>query len=48
MGFPKELVEQRRGVIPRRVGVVAQSCNVRALNAQTSEQEWWCRVHGGP
>jgi hypothetical protein len=48
MGFSRELVEQRRGVIPRRVGVVAQSCNVKALNAQMSEQERWCRVREGP
>jgi hypothetical protein len=32
-------VEQRRGVIPRCVGVVEQSCGVRALNAWTWEQE---------
>jgi hypothetical protein len=33
MGSPRELAEQRRGVIPRRV--VAQLCHVRALNART-------------
>jgi hypothetical protein len=33
MGSPRELAEQRRGVIPRRV--VAQLCRVRALNART-------------
>jgi hypothetical protein len=41
MVFPRGSVEQRRGVIPRRVKVVAQSCCVRALNAQTCEQERW-------
>jgi hypothetical protein len=30
---PRELAEQRRGVIPRRV--MAQLCSVRALNART-------------
>jgi hypothetical protein len=39
MVSPKEWVEQRRGVIPRRVRVVAQSCGVRALNARMCEQE---------
>jgi hypothetical protein len=39
MVFPSELVEQRRGVIPRRVRVVAQSYDVRALNARAHEQE---------
>jgi hypothetical protein len=31
--LPRESVEQRQDVIPKRVGVVAQSCGVRALNA---------------
>jgi hypothetical protein len=35
MGSPRELAEQRRGVIPRRVKVVARPCGVRALNART-------------
>jgi hypothetical protein len=39
MVFPKESVEQRRGVIPKRARVVAQSCGVRALNARVCEQE---------
>jgi hypothetical protein len=39
MVFPREWVEQRRGVIPKRVGVVAQSYGVRASNARTCEQE---------
>jgi hypothetical protein len=39
MAFPRESVEQRRGVIPRRVRVVAQSCGIRALNARAREQE---------
>jgi hypothetical protein len=39
MAFPRESVEQHRGVIPRRVRVVAQSCGGRALNARTREQE---------
>jgi hypothetical protein len=34
---PRELAEQRRGVIPRRV--VAQLCRVRALNARTHVRE---------
>jgi hypothetical protein len=37
MGSPRELVEQRRGVIPRRV--VARPCCVRALNAHTRVRE---------
>jgi hypothetical protein len=48
MVFPRELVEQRRDGIPRRVRVVAQSSGVRTLNAQTCEQERRCRVRGGP
>jgi hypothetical protein len=36
---PRELVEQRRGVIPRRVRVVARPCGVRALNARTHGRE---------
>jgi hypothetical protein len=39
----RELVEQRRGVIPRRV--MAQLCCVRALNARTRVQEQ-VRVRG--
>jgi hypothetical protein len=34
---PRELVEQRRGVIPRRV--MARFCCVRALNARTRVRE---------
>jgi hypothetical protein len=34
---PRELAEQRRGVIPRRV--MAQLCCVRALNARTRVRE---------
>jgi hypothetical protein len=47
-GIPQGLVEHRRGVIPRHVGVVAQSCDVRALNAQTCEQERGWRARGDP
>jgi hypothetical protein len=36
---PRELVEQHRGVIPRRVRVGARPCGVRALNARTPGQE---------
>jgi hypothetical protein len=39
MGSPRELAEQHRGVIPRRVRVVARPCGVRALNARTRGQE---------
>jgi hypothetical protein len=39
MGSPRESVEQRQGVIPRRVRVVVQSCGVRALNARTRGRE---------
>jgi hypothetical protein len=39
MAFPRESVEQRRGVIPRRVRVVVRSCGVRASNAHAREQE---------
>jgi hypothetical protein len=39
MVLPRESVEQRRGVIPRCVRVVAQSCGARALNARMREQE---------
>jgi hypothetical protein len=39
MVFPWEWVEQRRGMIPKRVRVVAQSYSVRALNAWMCEQE---------
>jgi hypothetical protein len=48
MAFPGEPVEQRRGVIPRRVRVMAQSCGVRALNAHAREREWGRRACGGP
>jgi hypothetical protein len=48
MVFPREWVEQRRGVIPRRVGVVAQSYGARELNARTCEQERGRRVRGDP
>jgi hypothetical protein len=41
-------VEQRRGVIPMRVRVVAQSCGVRALNARACEQERGRRACEGP
>jgi hypothetical protein len=37
MGSPRELAEQRRGVIPRRV--MARLCRVRALNARTRVRE---------
>jgi hypothetical protein len=37
MGSPRELVEQCRGVIPRRV--VARPCCVRVLNARTRVRE---------
>jgi hypothetical protein len=37
MGSPRELAEQRRGVIPRRV--MAWLCRVRALNARTCVRE---------
>jgi hypothetical protein len=47
MAFPRESVEQHRGVIPRHVRVVAQSCGVRALNARTREQERGRRARGG-
>jgi hypothetical protein len=43
-----ELVEQRLGVIPRRVGDGAQSCGVKALNAWACEQERACHVRGDP
>jgi hypothetical protein len=39
MASPRELAKQRRGVIPRRVRVVAQPCGVRALNARTCVRE---------
>jgi hypothetical protein len=39
MASPRELVEQRRGMIPRRVKVVARPCGVRALNARTRVRE---------
>jgi hypothetical protein len=40
MGSPRELAEQRRGVIPRRV--MARLCCVRALNARTRVREQVC------
>jgi hypothetical protein len=47
---PRELAEQRRGVIPRRV--VARLCCVRALNARTRVREqvrsWGNLERGGP
>jgi hypothetical protein len=39
MASPRELAEQRRGVIPRRVRVGARPCGVRALNARTRVRE---------
>jgi hypothetical protein len=39
MASPRELAEQRRGVIPRRVRVGARPCGVRALNARTRMRE---------
>jgi hypothetical protein len=39
MASPRELAEQRRGVIPRRVRVGARLCGVRALNARTRVRE---------
>jgi hypothetical protein len=44
MASPRELAKQRRGVIPRRVRVVARPCGVRALNARTCVRE---QVRGG-
>jgi hypothetical protein len=38
-GLPRELAKQRRGMIPRRVRVVAWPCRVRALNARTRVRE---------
>jgi hypothetical protein len=38
-GLPRELAKQRRGVIPRRVRVVAWPCGVRELNARTRVRE---------
>jgi hypothetical protein len=40
MGSPRELAEQRRGVIPGRV--MARLCCVRALNARTRMREQVC------
>jgi hypothetical protein len=34
-GLPRKKVKQCWGVIPRRIGVVARPCCVRALNART-------------
>jgi hypothetical protein len=48
MASPRESVEQRRGVIPRRVRVVARSCGVRALNVRAREQERGRRARRGP
>jgi hypothetical protein len=42
---PRELAEQHRGVIPRRV--MARLCHVRALNARTRMREQ-VRVRGNP
>jgi hypothetical protein len=39
MAFLRELAKQRRGMIPRRVRVVARPCCVRALNARTRVRE---------
>jgi hypothetical protein len=39
MASPRELAEQRRGVIPRHVRVGARPCGVRALNARTRVRE---------
>jgi hypothetical protein len=39
MASPRELARQRRGVIPRRVRVVARPCGVRALNARARVRE---------
>jgi hypothetical protein len=39
MASPRELAEQCRGMIPRRVRVVARPCCVRALNARTRVRE---------
>jgi hypothetical protein len=43
-GLPRELAKQRRGVVLRRVRVVARPCGVRALNARTRVRE---QVHAG-
>jgi hypothetical protein len=40
MGSPRELAEQRRGVIPRRM--MARLCRVRALNVRTRVWEQVC------
>jgi hypothetical protein len=51
MDPPRELVEQHRGVIPRRVRVVVRPCGVRALDAHTREWEQVCASaleRGGP
>jgi hypothetical protein len=45
---PREWAEQRRGVIPRRVRVVAQFCGARALNARMREQEQGVTCVQGP
>jgi hypothetical protein len=39
MASPRELAEQRRGVIARHVRVVARPCGIRALNARTRVRE---------
>jgi hypothetical protein len=39
MASPRELAEQRPGVIPRRVRVGVRPCGVRALNARTRVRE---------
>jgi hypothetical protein len=42
---PRELAEQRRGMVPRRV--MAQPCRVKALNARTRAREQ-VRLRGNP
>jgi hypothetical protein len=44
MASPRELAKQRRGVIPKRVKVVARPCGVTALNARTRV---WEQVRAG-
>jgi hypothetical protein len=39
MASPRELAEQRLGVIPKRVRVGARSRGVRALNSRTRVRE---------
>jgi hypothetical protein len=40
MGSPRELAEQHRGMIPRRM--MARLCHVGALNARTRVREQVC------